>query len=58
MQVYLGAQFIIIKNKFDCKILEQSNDILSGASTNNLNRVHYGYHYPRDDLTSRQSYQE
>lgn len=46
-----------LKNKFDCKILEQSNDILSGASTNNLNRVHYGYHYPRDDLTSRQSYQ-
>ena len=45
-----------IKNSFDCKILDQSNEILSGASTNNLNRVHHGYHYPRDDLTSRQSF--
>jgi hypothetical protein len=28
---------------------------MSGASTNNLNRVHLGYHYPRDDMTARQS---
>ena len=45
-----------LKNTFDCQIIEQSNDILTGASTNNLNRVHVGYHYPRDALTSKQSY--
>lgn len=28
---------------------------MSGASTNNLNRVHLGCHYPRDDMTARQS---
>lgn len=45
-----------LKDLFECRILEQSDKILSGASSNNLNRVHYGYHYPRDDLTSRQSF--
>ena len=33
----------------------KKNDLLLGASTNNLNRVHFGYHYPRDDKTATQS---
>jgi hypothetical protein len=39
----------------DCILLEKDKKIMSGASTNNLNRIHLGYHYPRDDMTVRQS---
>jgi hypothetical protein len=39
----------------NCILLEKSKKIMSGASTNNLNRIHLGYHYPRDDKTARQS---
>lgn len=49
--------YIILKKKgFDCTLFEKKKDLLLGASTNNLNRVHFGYHYPRDDETARQSY--
>jgi glycine/D-amino acid oxidase-like deaminating enzyme len=37
------------------KILEARSDILSGASMNNQNRLHLGFHYPRDLETGRQS---
>ena len=43
------------KNGFDCTLFEKNKNLLSGASTNNLNRVHLGYHYPRDDQTAKQS---
>jgi glycine/D-amino acid oxidase-like deaminating enzyme len=39
----------------DVVLLELQDDILSGASKNNFNRVHYGYHYPRDLETALQS---
>ena len=39
------------------RYLKKKNDILKGASTNNLNRVHFGYHYPRDNETAKQSLQ-
>ena len=29
-------------------VYEANNDILSGASANNQNRLHLGFHYPRD----------
>ena len=49
--------YIVLKqNKFDCTLFEKNKDILLGASTNNLNRVHFGYHYPRDNQTVKQSY--
>ena len=44
------------KNGYDCTLFEKKRDLLLGASTNNLNRVHFGYHYPRDDKTVNQSY--
>ncbi len=48
--------YIILKKKgYDCTLFEKNNDILKGASTNNLNRVHFGYHYPRDKETAQQS---
>lgn len=48
--------YLVLKKKgFDCTLFEKKNDILKGASTNNLNRVHFGYHYPRDSETAKQS---
>lgn len=51
------TSYIKLKNKgYDCVLFEKKKDILLGASTNNLNRIHFGYHYPRDDQTAQQSY--
>ena len=36
-------------------VYESKNDILLGASANNQNRLHLGFHYPRDLETGRQS---
>jgi len=36
-------------------IFEQQAKPLRGASYNNQNRLHLGFHYPRDDETARQS---
>ena len=43
------------KNGYQSFLFEKKNSILKGASSNNLNRVHLGYHYPRDFETARQS---
>ena len=41
--------YLFLKQKgFDCTLFEKEKNFLLGASTNNLNRVHFGYHYPRD----------
>lgn len=37
------------------KVLEARSDVLFGASMNNQNRLHLGFHYPRDLETGRQS---
>ena len=50
--------YIVLKKKgYDCTLFEKNSEILKGASTNNLNRVHFGYHYPRDSETAKQSLQ-
>lgn len=38
-----------------CSVFEFKDDILHGASANNQNRLHLGFHYPRDIKTARQS---
>lgn len=43
------------KNKIKVDLFEKEKSILSGASSNNLNRVHMGYHYPRSISTATQS---
>jgi len=49
--------YITLKKRgINCHLFEKKKNLLSGASTNNLNRVHFGYHYPRDNLTAKQSY--
>ena len=45
------------KANYDCYLFEKNTNILDGASTNNLNRIHLGHHYPRDNETIRQSKQ-
>ena len=48
--------YLFLKQKgFDCTLFEKEKNFLLGASTNNLNRVHFGYHYPRDYETAKQS---
>ena len=37
------------------KVFEAKDTIMSGASKNNQNRLHLGFHYPRDIETGRQS---
>ena len=50
--------FIKLRNQgYDCYLFEKNNKILSGATTKNLNRIHFGYHYPRDSETIKQSIQ-
>lgn len=43
------------KSGFNTTLIEKSNDILTQASKNNHNRIHYGYHYPRSIETATQS---
>tara|TARA_A100001011_G_scaffold371787_1_gene429503 strand:- start:438 stop:1520 length:1083 start_codon:yes stop_codon:yes gene_type:complete len=52
----ITTYIILKKNGYDCTLFEKKSDLLLGASTNNLNRVHFGYHYPRDDKTVKQSF--
>ena len=44
-----------IENGLDVKIIDAKEDILMGASMNNQNRLHLGFHYPRDIDTALQS---
>jgi hypothetical protein len=39
------------KRKIDYVVYEKSGDIFSGASSHNQNRLHLGYHYPRNYKT-------
>ncbi|HAT39089.1 FAD-dependent oxidoreductase [Polynucleobacter necessarius] len=42
---------------FSVSIIESKSQILGGATGNNLNRLHIGFHYPRDLETAKQAYQ-
>jgi len=49
---YLG---LVLKKKYEVKIFEKRNKIFLGASGNNQNRLHQGFHYPRSYLTIKES---
>ena len=51
----ITTYLLLKKEGYDCTLFEKKSKILDGASTNNLNRVHFGYHYPRDNETAKQS---
>lgn len=42
-------------NKHKVTIFEKNNSLMQGASYNNQNRIHLGFHYPRDRQTAIQS---
>jgi hypothetical protein len=39
----------------DVTLVEKNNDIMSGASKCNHNRIHFGFHYPRSIETAKES---
>jgi hypothetical protein len=39
---------------YNVTVFEKNKEILTGASLNNQNRLHLGFHYPRDMETARQ----
>lgn len=43
------------KEGFEVILFEKDLDVMLGASKNNHNRIHYGYHYPRSLETTKQS---
>ena len=52
-----GAEIAIKAKSYglSVEVYEAKSDILSGASANNQNRLHLGFHYPRDLETGKQS---
>lgn len=51
---HVGSEIIKL-NKFKVKIFEKNKEIFQGASSNNQNRLHLGFHYPRSKETRVQS---
>jgi hypothetical protein len=45
----------LIEGKHDYVCWEKSDGVLNGASSHNQNRLHLGFHYPRNYLTRAQS---
>ena len=39
----------------DVTLVEKKNDIMTGASKCNHNRIHFGFHYPRSIETAKES---
>ena len=54
--VWLSYSIRILKlNKYDIEIFDKNDQIFDGASSNNQNRLHLGFHYPRSKITRTQS---
>jgi hypothetical protein len=50
---HIGSE--LLKDGHDVFIYEKEKKIFNGASGNNQNRLHLGFHYPRSFLTRKQS---
>ena len=54
--IFGASIYIKLKQSgYDCRLIESKKNLLSGATTNNLNRIHFGFHYPRNLETAKQS---
>ena len=51
---HIASEILKLK-KYDIKIFDRNNQIFDGASSNNQNRLHLGFHYPRSKITRTQS---
>ena len=47
----------LIQKNYQVQIFERSDSSISGASRNNQNRLHRGFHYPRNFETRKQSHE-
>lgn len=45
----------LIHDKFDYVCWERNDEIFNGSSSKNQNRLHLGFHYPRNSVTRKQS---
>lgn len=45
------------ENGYDVTVFERESECFRGASFNNQNRLHLGFHYPRDPVTAKQCIQ-
>ena len=52
---HIASELLDEQNKYTIKLFEKEKDIFLGASGNNQNRLHLGYHYPRSYVTRKQS---
>ncbi len=54
--IFGASIYIILKRSgYSCHLIESKKNLLLGATTNNLNRIHFGFHYPRSEETAKQS---
>ena len=54
--IFGASIYIKLKQSgYDCHLVESKKNLLDGATSNNLNRLHFGYHYPRNLETAKQS---
>lgn len=51
----LTATIALAEAGYDVVVLERDDDVMSGASFVNQNRLHLGYHYPRSLATARET---
>ena len=48
---YIAEYLLEHFNYLNITILDEKNDIFEGSSSNNQNRLHLGFHYPKCDIT-------
>lgn len=49
--------FVLARDGWHVRLVDQASSICSGASGNNLFRLHHGYHYPRSLATAKESFE-
>lgn len=51
---YVAEKLLQYKNiKINITMIDKEDDIFKGSSSNNQNRLHLGFHYPRCDITMK-----
>lgn len=45
------AATVLLENNFKFNMVDKTNDIFTGSSSKNQNRLHIGFHYPRSEKT-------
>ena len=48
---YIAEYLLDNFNHLNITLIDERNDIFEGSSSNNQNRLHLGYHYPRSSET-------